>query len=235
MSDGHPDGYGEISNADGFLYRGTFKTGKMHGQGVAYYPDGSQYDGHRLNDKRSGRGIYYYANGSRYEGKWLLNQRHGFGVFYKVNGSTESGQWNNDILVSPLKQKRLSKASFFIGQNQVLQERFSAWKAAWKKGDSKVYLAFYSAQFKPNNDLPLKVWKEQRLQRVTPNKKIEISVRNQNTSFTDNNNTALITFLQTYRSNSFNSTNKKEMLWRKEPHPDNPQEGQWMIVLEASD
>lgn len=90
----HGIAYAEYKNE---CYLGTFRDGKMHGDGVLTYSNGDVYYGKYINDCREGRGTYYFANGDYYIGEWKENQRHGNGRYFNhENKLTYEGNWHFD-------------------------------------------------------------------------------------------------------------------------------------------
>jgi hypothetical protein len=45
------------------VYKGLFKEGKKHGDGVCYFADGSVYEGKWIEDKKHGEGLRWYLDG----------------------------------------------------------------------------------------------------------------------------------------------------------------------------
>ena len=48
-----PDGYGEEHKVDGAIYKGYWKDGTEHGQGMIIQPDGTKKEGEWIN------GVYF--------------------------------------------------------------------------------------------------------------------------------------------------------------------------------
>lgn len=65
------------------IYRGDFKDGHMHGEGLRIFKDGSYYVGGFKHGKRHGYGEMWYANGSWYAGDWVDGFRQGVGKILK--------------------------------------------------------------------------------------------------------------------------------------------------------
>lgn len=85
------------SFGDGGMYKGDFKKGMRHGQGVMYYPDGVIYTGEWHNDKRHGVGRLV-KDGNYYEGSFRDDKKCGLGRFYHVGKSKmQEGVWYDDI------------------------------------------------------------------------------------------------------------------------------------------
>lgn len=45
-----------MKNADGSIYKGSFRNGRFHGYGEFKWEDGSQYRGNYINGDREGDG-----------------------------------------------------------------------------------------------------------------------------------------------------------------------------------
>jgi len=55
---------------DGFTYEGEWKSGEIHGKGVATYANGDVYEGTFVAGKRQGEGTMRYASGEEETGTW---------------------------------------------------------------------------------------------------------------------------------------------------------------------
>ncbi|XP_056643709.1 MORN repeat-containing protein 3-like [Diorhabda carinulata] len=110
-------------NVFSLTYRGDWKNGKMHGEGLRVYPGigfyignfkkskrsgygqmwydcGAFYDGDWVDDLREGLGLYVREDGNRYEGSWYKDLKHGTGRFYFLNtGQIQIGVWEKDFCV----------------------------------------------------------------------------------------------------------------------------------------
>jgi hypothetical protein len=106
------DGYGELQQTNGLIYKGMWKSDKRHGCGITLrktfqglitvydgeylheYNDGKTYMGEWCNDKCDGLGLLLYNDGCRYEGYWKNGKKHGEGTFYhKQTGQVQKGVW----------------------------------------------------------------------------------------------------------------------------------------------
>ncbi len=78
--------FGEVSWPSGVLYRGEFKDGKYHGQGIRILRSGESYEGGFSGGEYHGLGVHKFPNGSRYEGQFSEGKRSVPGVFFDFNG-----------------------------------------------------------------------------------------------------------------------------------------------------
>lgn len=109
---GKQHGHGVYKYADGTIYEGDFKFGKMtppddaprpdspvvgyvgdlnekgekHGHGVFRYDNNDIYEGDWIENRKEGHGIYKYSNGDVYEGELKDGLKHGRGVYNYVKG-----------------------------------------------------------------------------------------------------------------------------------------------------
>ncbi len=96
------DGFAEgTGHAQGTAeYRGGFRAGKKHGQGVKTWASGDRYEGEFVEDRREGRGKYTWGRGrwagESYEGGYLADQRHGEGTYRFATGDVYKGTWAED-------------------------------------------------------------------------------------------------------------------------------------------
>ncbi len=81
-------------------YRGGFRAGKKHGQGVKTWESGDRYEGGFAEDKREGQGKYSWGrgpwSGESYAGPYVNDKRHGEGVYRWPSGDAYQGRFDND-------------------------------------------------------------------------------------------------------------------------------------------
>lgn len=85
------------------------------------------------------------------------------------------------------------------------------WADVWSSQNIKQYLAFYAADFKTPNGENRDDWETTSKARISTPKYIEIDISNEKVSFPDENH-AIITFHQSYRSDYLNTSFDKFML-----------------------
>jgi len=100
-----PEGYGVLNRADGAVYTGLWKTGKMHGEGHLKYGETDrldEYTGQFAMGARNGKGTLTWSDGRKYSGEWEENQINGEGILdYTKNDQFKrrryAGQFFNDM------------------------------------------------------------------------------------------------------------------------------------------
>ena len=83
QADGVPDGQGVLHRADGAVYKGSWRSGKMHGEGHLKYGETDRLDEYRgqfNSGMRHRKGTLTWSDGRRYTGEWEDNQINGEGV-----------------------------------------------------------------------------------------------------------------------------------------------------------
>jgi hypothetical protein len=82
--------------ADGSMYHGDWRDGKMNGDGLMKFADGNVYDGEWLNGLQHGQGTFYWKSGSIFAGEWKNDMMDGYGVWMGNDGREYEGQWKQD-------------------------------------------------------------------------------------------------------------------------------------------
>ena len=112
--DGLAEGVGYARGSAG--YRGAFRAGRKHGQGVKTWPNGDQYEGEFVEDRKHGTGRYEFGRGpwrgESYQGGFVNDRRHGSGVYRWASGDVYSGPWENDVATGPPTGMMLARARF---------------------------------------------------------------------------------------------------------------------------
>ncbi len=85
----------------------------------------------------------------------------------------------------------------------------NAWAKAWSDKDVAAYLASYAGNFETPNGEARKLWEEQRRERITKPKSINVSVKI--VSLDVNVDTARVTLRQTYRSDTLKASSTKTL------------------------
>ncbi len=98
--DGKLNGQGVLITVNGNKYVGEFKDFKQDGKGMLSINNKIIYDGQWKEGKMSGKGKYTYTEGTYYVGDWIAGNRHGQGTLYNADGSIKvKGQWKYDKLI----------------------------------------------------------------------------------------------------------------------------------------
>tara|TARA_B100000768_G_scaffold6389_1_gene7379 strand:+ start:1508 stop:1933 length:426 start_codon:yes stop_codon:yes gene_type:complete len=83
----------------GDKYIGSFKNGKMHGQGKHISTNGEIYIGSYLFGLRSGYGFLTYTDGSSYTGFFKNDLLHGKGIFIDKKGESKKALFSNNKII----------------------------------------------------------------------------------------------------------------------------------------
>lgn len=100
------------------------------------------------------------------------------------------------------------------------------WSAAWSGRDVSKYLSAYSANFKPAGDMTHSTWIAQRKAVLAAAQRIDVRISKIQID-AKNTRKATSTFLQSYRSATYQDTVQKTLEWESV-------DGRWLIVREAS-
>ena len=63
------------------IFRGSWKSNKMHGYGVFKWASGRTYEGNWAADLKSGVGVLTFKGGNEYAGEFLNDKREGYGYY----------------------------------------------------------------------------------------------------------------------------------------------------------
>ena len=74
-------------------YKGEYKDGKFHGQGIFNYPDGTIYKGKWKDGNKQGKGTLTFLYGDKYEGEWKDNKKNGQGKYIFSSGGKVVGEF----------------------------------------------------------------------------------------------------------------------------------------------
>ena len=142
--DNKPNGAGQMIYANGCEYKGGWKDGSWHGDGVLktntfnyigcwennlpegygeiFFSDSSFYKGNWSDGKRDDWGECLFANNDAYYGEWINDLPNGEGVYRFHDGSFYDGDWRNGL------QDGLGK---FVTQNFGYE---GEWSEGWANG-----------------------------------------------------------------------------------------------------
>ncbi len=96
--DGSFHGQGILREAWGAIYVGGFKDNLADGFGRQEEPDGTWWEGEIKNDKLNGKAIYVTSRGDRYEGIFKDGLLHGQGTYTTTKGANVTGEFKKDLL-----------------------------------------------------------------------------------------------------------------------------------------
>jgi len=92
-------GRGKLTFANGDVYEGEFKGGRMDGYGQMVYIDGDTYEGEWKCDEHHGKGKYTFPPPScaYYDGELVEGNANGYGVKVWEDGSKYTGEWKHNM------------------------------------------------------------------------------------------------------------------------------------------
>ncbi|MCK4708900.1 MAG: hypothetical protein KAU21_09805, partial [Gammaproteobacteria bacterium] len=95
----------------------------------------------------------------------------------------------------------------------ILEAKIAAWAKAWMQADIKSYLAIYSQQFQPADQLSYQDWAAQRRYRLRHSKEVKVNY-NQLKVYLDADETkAIVEFVQQYQAGQYQDKVKKQLFW----------------------
>ncbi len=112
------------------------------------------------------------------------------------------------------------------GNAQEVLHAVRAWAGAWSKKDVETYLAFYAKDFTPPNGEVRTRWEAVRKQRISAPKSIEVVVQSPKVVLKDDNS-AVVTFRQLYRSDNLKINSRKTLIMVRS-------DGRWVIQQERT-
>lgn len=98
------------------------------------------------------------------------------------------------------------------------------WAKAWSSKDADTYLSHYAPSFQVPGGEPRVAWEAARRERITKPTSIEVTVGSPKVSF-DANGRAIVTFRQSYKSDTLNTSSTKTLTLTKN-------NDRWLIVQE---
>ncbi len=112
------------------------------------------------------------------------------------------------------------------GEGAAVLQTVLAWAGAWSKQNVESYLAFYAQDFKTPKGEARSEWEAARKERISSPKKIEVAVESPKVTLKDQNN-AVVSFQQTYRSDNLNIRSSKTLVMVRN-------ESRWLIQQERA-
>lgn len=113
-----------------------------------------------------------------------------------------------------------------VDMDSLIHQQLNHWSSAWSGSDIDAYLACYSPRFKSfEQDMDFQQWRYQRRIRLKSAQKVEVSLDNIKLYYDQQGDTALVEFVQLYRSATYADKVIKQLLLS---HDNN----QWLIISE---
>jgi Tfp pilus assembly protein PilF len=112
------------------------------------------------------------------------------------------------------------------GSTEAVLQTVLAWTNAWSGQNVEGYLAFYAQDFKTPKGEARSEWEASRRQRISGPKKIEVMIESPKVTLKDQNN-AVVSFRQTYRSDNLNIKSRKTLVMVRS-------DGRWLIQQERA-
>ena len=109
-------------------------------------------------------------------------------------------------------------------EKRAILKAVQGWSSAWSGKNVNAYLSYYTPNFKLPGGGTHAAWATQRRERITKPKSIHVGVEAPQVTVTDNSH-AHVTFRQTYRSDSLQTTGRKTLVMIKTG-------GKWLIQEE---
>ena len=108
----------------------------------------------------------------------------------------------------------------------MIRQQLKLWSIAWSGSDVEAYLACYSPRFKSfEQNINFQQWRYQRRIRLKSSQNVAINLDNIKVFFDQQGNTALVEFVQAYRSVNYTDKVIKQLLLSFENK-------QWLITSE---
>lgn len=134
VSNGLPNGAGELDLPNGEKYIGSFSEGEFNGPGVYRYLDGSNYDGMWFEGQIHGYGTLTFADNSYIYANFVEGEPQGICVYQNANGDVYEGELKDG--------KRTGKGRFVWTNGDIYEgyyvdgEREGRGKYTYANGDS---------------------------------------------------------------------------------------------------
>lgn len=108
-----------------------------------------------------------------------------------------------------------------------VRSALESWRSAWARRDATAYLASYGAEFVPLHGVRREAWEEKRREVLARSADVTVTLDDVQVSAPAADR-AVTTFIQDYRSASFQDRVRKTLRWRLA-------NGQWVIVRETTE
>ncbi|KAL7466748.1 hypothetical protein ACHAXS_007031, partial [Conticribra weissflogii] len=124
------DGYFIYKSSSGNEYRGYWKDGRRHGQGLAKYRDGEVYTGEWKRGRRHGRGVLHLANSEVFDGGWDANKKHGLGIYFWADGEADVSWYEYDQRKESIRWTKDRRRSYRLDLASSRKDQISLTEAA---------------------------------------------------------------------------------------------------------
>lgn len=110
-----------------------------------------------------------------------------------------------------------------------LIDQTKAWATAWEARDINQYVNFYATDFKPEDGSSYDIWVNQRRNRITASKEIEVKLTEiQVIPSFDEPDVFETTFIQNFKSKNYRERSRKILTWKAKAN------GTWQIIREQN-
>jgi murein L,D-transpeptidase YafK len=106
-----------------------------------------------------------------------------------------------------------------------VQDRVTAWAAAWSAKSFGQYAGFYAPAFEPADGSSRASWAQQRERRIAASKRVQVEVKNLKLR-EEGSDVLFAEFEQSYTSDTYSDVTQKSLKWIKV-------DGQWLIARET--
>jgi adhesin transport system outer membrane protein len=107
----------------------------------------------------------------------------------------------------------------------IVQDRVTAWAAAWSAKSFGQYAGFYAPAFEPADGSSRASWAQQRERRIAASKRVKVEVKNLKLR-EEGSDVLFAEFEQSYTSDAYSDVTQKSLKWIKV-------DGQWLIARET--
>ena len=107
----------------------------------------------------------------------------------------------------------------------IVQDRVTAWAAAWSAKSFGQYAGFYAPAFEPADGSSRASWAQQRERRIAASKRVQVEVKNLKLR-EEGSDVLFAEFEQSYTSDTYSDVTQKSLKWIKV-------DGQWLIARET--
>jgi adhesin transport system outer membrane protein len=128
---------------------------------------------------------------------------------------------------APVVVAPIAPAAPAAQQAEQVRSALEAWRAAWARRDVEAYLQSYGPAFVPPQALARSTWEKRRRVIVDKSSGVSIALGQPEVTMAGNDR-ATTSFLQTYRSASYQDRVRKTLEWQRV-------DGRWVIVSESSE